>query len=91
MSRQPIRIAVVGAGSFGRNHVRVLSAMPEVHLAAIVDTDFERAQTLAAQYGSRAFASIDDVAVSLDAAVVATPTLTHRAIAEGCCCWVSIS
>jgi predicted dehydrogenase len=79
---QPIRIAVVGAGSFGRNHVRVLSGMPDVNLAAIIDADFARAETLAAEFGSRALASVNDLGSWLDAAVIATPTLTHRAITE---------
>jgi predicted dehydrogenase len=82
MSGRMIRVAVVGAGSFGRNHVRVLSQMPEVKLAGIVDTDFERAEKLAEEHGSQAFPAIDDVAGSLDAVVLATPTVTHEAIAE---------
>lgn len=82
MSDRLLRAAVVGAGSFGRNHVRVLSQMPGVDLVAIVDKDFERAKQLAEEHGSQAFASIDEVAGSLDVAAVATPTVTHEPIAE---------
>ncbi len=42
-----VRMAVIGAGAFGRNHVRVLSGMTDVELAAVVDLDIEKAEKLA--------------------------------------------
>jgi predicted dehydrogenase len=77
-----LRVAVVGAGAFGRNHVRVLSSLPDIELVGIVDPDLEKAQKLANEYGSHAIASIDAVPESLDAAVIATPTVTHEAVAS---------
>jgi predicted dehydrogenase len=78
-----LRAAVVGSGSFGRNHVRVVSHLPDVELAAIVDADIEKAQALAQEYSSTAFSSLDQLAgLAIDAAIVATPTVTHEAIAS---------
>ena len=51
-----LRAAVIGAGTFGRNHARVLSRLPEVELTAIVDPDLAKAQQLAGEYGCSAFA-----------------------------------
>jgi predicted dehydrogenase len=65
-----LRIAVIGAGSFGRHHVRVVSQMPDVELTAVVDPNVESARK-----------SIDDVLGQIDAAIVATPTVTHESIA----------
>jgi predicted dehydrogenase len=76
-----LKLAVIGAGAFGRNHVRVLSRLPGVELAAIVDSDLAKAQPLAAEYGSQAFSSLDEMP-AIDAAIVATPTLTHEEIAS---------
>jgi predicted dehydrogenase len=76
------RAAVIGAGAFGKNHARVLHQMPDVELAAIIDTDLGRAQQLASQYGTRAFGDVRDVLRSVDTAVVATPTVTHEMVAE---------
>ena len=77
-----IHAAVVGSGSFGRNHVRVISQLPDVELAAIVDADLAKAQALAQEYGTTAFASLDQLAdLHIDAAIVATPTVTHESIA----------
>ena len=43
----PVRIAVIGAGQFGRNHLRVVSALPGVTLAAVIDSDCDCARTTA--------------------------------------------
>jgi UDP-N-acetylglucosamine 3-dehydrogenase len=76
-----VSIAVIGAGFMGTNHARVLSSLPGTRLAAIVDTDAAGARAVAAEFGSVHAASIDDVDGEVDAAVVATPTETHRSIA----------
>ncbi len=82
-SKQDIRIAVIGAGAFGRNHVRVLSDLPGVELVAVADLDFERAQRLAAEYGTQAIDDPEQLIGNVDAAIVATPTVTHETVAEG--------
>ncbi len=78
-----IRVAVIGAGAFGRNHVRVLSQMREAELVAVVDLDAEKAGKLAAEYGTCAVTTIDELPGPIDAAIVATPTVTHETVAEG--------
>jgi predicted dehydrogenase len=75
MSR--IRAAVIGIGSFGQNHARVISQMESVELAAIVDTDLARAQSLGQQYGCPSHSDVEKIIGIVDAAVVATPTGTH--------------
>ncbi len=72
------RIAVVGAGAFGRNHVRVIRESAQADLAGVLDLDRERAAAL----GCPVFASLEDLAGDADAAVVASPTVTHAEI--GC-------
>ena len=75
-----LRLAVVGAGAFGRNHVRVLSRLPGVQLLAIVDSDLSKAQQLASEHSGRAFATLDAIP-DVDAAVVVTPTASHEDVA----------
>jgi predicted dehydrogenase len=75
-----LKLAVVGGGAFGRNHVRVLSSLPGVQLVAIVDSDLAKAQALAAAHGSQAFGTLDS-APGVDAAIVATPTQSHEEVA----------
>jgi predicted dehydrogenase len=75
-----VRVAVVGAGQFGRNHVRVARESERADLAAVVDIDPARASDAAG--GCLALADYRDLRGSVDAAIVAVPTSLHADI--GC-------
>jgi predicted dehydrogenase len=84
----PLRVAVCGAGAFGRNHVRVYrelqaSGFPVV-LAAIVEPHPDRASSLAAEIGIPVFTTLDQclAAIPLDAASVCVPTSDHFDVAS---------
>jgi predicted dehydrogenase len=87
-SDKTIRVAVIGAGAFGKNHARVYhdlqSAGEAVELVGIVDTNSTRASTLATQFGTKAFASLDELLEggTVDAASVAVPTTLHLPVAR---------
>jgi len=76
------RVAVIGAGSFGRNHLRVIHESEHADLSGVFDTDQNRAAEAAKTYSCRIFTSLEEAAANSDAAVVATPTVTHADI--GC-------
>ena len=82
MSR-PLRVALVGAGSMGRHHARVLSESPETELLAIVDPD-SAVDELAYRHHSTRLSSLDELLAGErpDAAVVAVPTAHHAAVAS---------
>ncbi len=55
-----LRVGVVGAGAFGRNHVRVYRDLQndpqqQVELVGVVDADFARAQAVAKEFGTSRF------------------------------------
>ncbi|MGA7244011.1 MAG: Gfo/Idh/MocA family oxidoreductase [Terracidiphilus sp.] len=84
-----MRVAVIGAGAFGRNHLRVYreleTAGQGVALVAAVEPDDARASEVAANYDVPVFASIDDLLAAnlqVDAATVAVPTQHHHAVAS---------
>ncbi len=77
---KPLRIGVAGVGAIGQNHARVLSELLQANLTAILDTDMARARELADRYGARAFSDLVEFAAAVDAATVATPTVTHADI-----------
>jgi predicted dehydrogenase len=87
-SLQPLRVAVVGAGAFGRNHLRVYRELEQagepVVLAAVVDRDPAVAGEAAAKFGVPGFATIEAclAAGRLDAASVCVPTVHHASAAE---------
>ena len=73
----PLKVAVVGTGIMGSNHVRVMSQLPDVELVAVVDADLDRAKAASLKSGARACASINDLPDDVEAAVVAVPTALH--------------
>ena len=81
----PIRVAVVGVGSFGRNHARVYHELQKqgagIELVAVVDSDAAQAQAVASQFGCLAFASVEELFGRVEAASVAVPTIHHRGVA----------
>jgi predicted dehydrogenase len=76
------RIAVVGAGAFGRNHLRVIHQSERVELAGVFDRDPQRAAQAAEPYGCAVFGNLEELGRGASAAVVATPTVTHSEV--GC-------
>ena len=81
MSEKPIRVAVVGVGDFGRNHVRVWREIEGAELVGIIDTNAERAQKVAAEFGTRALRDLDALTSDgIDAVSLAVPTAEHARI-----------
>jgi len=76
------RVAVVGAGEFGRNHARVYREIQTAELVGIFDKDPERAESAAKEFRTHAFASLDELGGRADAATVAVPTADHAEV--GC-------
>jgi predicted dehydrogenase len=75
-------LAVVGAGIMGANHARIASKMRDVNLSHVVDTDIERGRRLARATGATFADDVTDVLDQVQAAVVATPSETHAAVAR---------
>jgi predicted dehydrogenase len=77
-----VRAGVVGVGAIGQNHARVYAGLPTARLTAVFDTDPARAAALAERHGARATSDLEEFTSLVDAASVATPTVTHRQIGE---------
>jgi predicted dehydrogenase len=74
------RMALIGAGQFGRNHCRVIRESDRAELCAVVDSDLARAAEAAAGT-AEPLADYRELGGKVDAAVVASPTSTHEEIA----------
>jgi predicted dehydrogenase len=77
-----VRVAVVGAGEFGRNHARVYRQMESVELAGVLDVNATRGAAVAQEFGVRAFQGIEELRSAVDAASVCVPTVSHAEV--GC-------
>jgi predicted dehydrogenase len=80
-NRRGLRIAVVGVGHFGQHHARILSALPDARLEAVVDTDPDRAAVVAAETGGTPETDVAALDGRVDAVTVAVPTAQHHAVA----------
>ena len=86
---RPLRLVVVGAGAFGRNHLRVYRELETadpgtVQLVGLVDANPAVRAEAAARYNIPAFETVDDLfswPVDFDAASVCVPTIHHAAVA----------
>jgi len=75
------RVGVIGAGSLGFHHARILREVAGAQMVGIFDADPARAATVSAELGVRAFAARDALLEAVDAAVVAVPTTAHAEVA----------
>ena len=76
-------------GAFGRNHARVYHQLAQqgepVRLVGIVDADPAQADTVAREFGCRAFGSVEQLTTThseVQAASVAVPTIHHLEVAR---------
>lgn len=87
MSR--VATAVVGVGTLGAEHARVLSELGGSRLVGVHDRRPERAAAVARKHGTRAFRRMGALLARADAVVVAVPTRAHhevgRAVLESGC------
>ena len=77
-----IKVGVIGVGRMGKNHVGILSELPEVELTAVVDIDSKCRKVIEKNYGAPGFENYKDMYGKVDAAVVAVPTGLHFSIAK---------
>ena len=73
-------VGVIGVGALGRHHARHLAGLGEVRLAGVYDTDPERCQAIAGEFGTTACADLDDLLGRVEAVTVAVPTPAHAAV-----------
>lgn len=80
-----LKLGVVGAGAWGRNHVRTAAGLVEAELAAVCDMDPKVRERLTRQYpGTLVTADMAELLSRVDAVVVASPAKTHARLALQC-------
>lgn len=82
-----LRVAIVGVGFWGRNHVRVFSEIPYVKVEATCDINYEKAREVAAKYNiMNYYSSIDEMLKrhDLEAVSICTPSMSHAELTIKC-------
>ncbi len=76
-----VPIGVIGVGSLGFHHARILREVPGARMVGIYDTDAGRRNAVAEQLEVPAFNSLEELLTRVEAAVVAVPTTVHAEVA----------
>ena len=76
------RLAVIGVGHLGRIHARLAKNLASVELVAVVDPIREAREQAALELAVPAAADYQQLIGQIDAAIVATPTRQHHAVAR---------
>jgi predicted dehydrogenase len=80
-----LRLGVVGAGAWGRNHVRTAAGLADAELAAVCDPDPKVREQVARQYPTtHVSADVTDLLGRADAVIIASPAGTHAQLALRC-------
>jgi UDP-N-acetyl-2-amino-2-deoxyglucuronate dehydrogenase len=78
MAQEPIKFGVVGLG-MGQHHCKAVDAAKGAELVAVCDTDMDRTNAMAEQYGAKGYEKYDEFLKhpGLDAVCVCTPSGLH--------------
>lgn len=77
-----IKVAVIGAGMMGRNHLKTYKSLPGVELVGVYDIFSDNAKKAAEMFGIKAFSSLEEVAHKVDAVSVVTTSVAHCEVGE---------
>jgi predicted dehydrogenase len=76
-----IRVAVIGAGHFGREHARIYSTVESAALVAVCDINESNGRAVADRYGAGFVSDYRELIGKVDAVSLAVPTASHHSIA----------
>lgn len=77
-----IKVAVIGAGSMGTNHIRVYSSIKEVQLVAVAESDENRLKDISKEYSVKGYHDYLEMLDKehIDLVSVVVPTKQHKEI-----------
>lgn len=76
-----LKVGVIGVGSLGFHHARLLREMPRVAFVGVHDVDAARLAHVREQLGVNTFAELEPLLDETEAVIVAAPTTAHEAVA----------
>jgi predicted dehydrogenase len=77
----PLKVGVIGVGHLGSLHTKMYAEISSANLIGVYDSDPQRAEKTAAEFGINAFPVLDDLLSQVEAVSIATPTQSHYDVA----------
>jgi predicted dehydrogenase len=82
VTRPVVNVGVIGAGALGYHHIRILRDLPGARLIGFYEARRERAETVSAELGVRAYDRLEELLEEIDAATIVVPTPAHFQVAQ---------
>lgn len=77
-----IKAGVIGTGHLGKIHTKLFKEVEQCEFIGIYDLDYERAKTVAAEFGVKAFKELDELFVEVDAVDIVATTSAHYKVVK---------
>ena len=71
------KIALLGIGKMGQNHLRILNMLKDVEIAFIYDINEEACREIAKKFNLKVSNDLDSDLAKCDGCIIVTPTFTH--------------
>ncbi|HQP15709.1 MAG TPA: Gfo/Idh/MocA family oxidoreductase, partial [Bacteroidales bacterium] len=72
-----LTVGVLGAGHLGKIHIKCLKQIEQINILGFYDQDPGVSRQVEAEYGIKAFASVEELIDRVDVVDIVTPTLSH--------------
>ena len=79
--KAPLRIGVIGTGSLGYHHARILRDVRTVDFKGFFEANADRAGTVSRELSIRAYPTLEALLADVDAVSIVVPTVAHHAVA----------
>ncbi|NCN64494.1 MAG: Gfo/Idh/MocA family oxidoreductase [Candidatus Altiarchaeum hamiconexum] len=79
---EKIKVAVIGAGNMGKNHVRIYSEMNNVELIGVADLNENIGKDIAGKINTNFYRDYKEIINKVDAVSIVVPTKFHYSIAK---------
>ena len=79
-----VKVALLGIGNMGQNHLRILNMLKDVEVVSIFDVNENALKSLSDKFRVPYTLNLDEALSKADAAVIATPTSTHCEYFQKC-------
>jgi predicted dehydrogenase len=84
MSKEKLKVGVIGVGYLGRFHAEKYALMDNADLIGVVDVNKERAEQVAKKLKTDAYVDYKEFIKKIDAASIVVPTPEHFTISKKC-------
>lgn len=83
MANHPLKVGIVGTGSFARTHAKALASQKGVKLCGCTDPDAKKNTAFAKEFGAASFADLDALLKEgMDIVTITSPDETHASLLE---------